>query len=314
MSHELEILENGEAAMAYTGSEKPWHGLGKQVPADLTAAQMMKAANLDWTVSKRGTWFYDQQGNLLQSGDQVLVRDSDNRVLTTVKDSWKPVQNSEAFDFFHDFVNAGDMSMDTAGSLKDGKIVWALAKLNNTFEIFGGDVTESYLLFSNPHQYGKTVNIRLVNTRCVCANTLTLALGESAKFQVKLNHSREFNADKAKEAIGIAKNQIELYKKKAEFLGLSKYDDKKVEEFFVKVYGNGQDKTRTTEQALEILETQPGSQYAKGSWWQAFNAVTYMNSHILGRSEASRLESNWYGSSADRSERALELALDYAKA
>jgi len=37
--------------MAYAG-EVPWHGLGKSVPADLSPAQMLKAAELDWTVSK----------------------------------------------------------------------------------------------------------------------------------------------------------------------------------------------------------------------------------------------------------------------
>jgi hypothetical protein len=37
--------------MAYAG-EVPWHGLGKEVPNDLTPEQMLKAAGLDWTVEK----------------------------------------------------------------------------------------------------------------------------------------------------------------------------------------------------------------------------------------------------------------------
>ena len=314
MAHELEMMENGEAMMAYA-NEVPWHGLGKKVPADLTAEQMMKAANLDWTVSKRPTHFYDVDANIpFPTSESVLVRDTDNRVLTTVKDSWNPVQNAEAFEFFHDFVNAGDMTMDTAGSLKNGQIVWALAKLNDTFEIFGGDVTESYLLFTNPHCYGKTVNIRLVTERVVCNNTLTMALGEKAKFQVKLNHSRAFNADKAKEALGIAKSQIDAYKQKAQMLGLVRYEDKQVEEFFTKIFSANGEKSRTVEQAMEALYTQPGTQFAEGSWWQVLNAVTYMNNHVLGRSNASRLESNWYGAASLKNQDALKLALDYAEA
>ena len=65
----------------------------------------------------------------------------------------------EAFDFFSDFVKAGDMEMHTAGSLDDGKMVWALAKVNESFELFKGDKVDSYLLFSNPHQYGKSSSI-----------------------------------------------------------------------------------------------------------------------------------------------------------
>ena len=45
MAHELE-QRNGKYSMAYTG-QVPWHGLGKEVPADLTPAQMLKAADLD---------------------------------------------------------------------------------------------------------------------------------------------------------------------------------------------------------------------------------------------------------------------------
>ena len=39
-----------------------------------------------------------------------------------------------------------------------------------------------------------------------------------------------------------------------------------------------------------------------------------MNNHVLGRSDASRLESNWYGNSALKNEQALKLALQYAEA
>ena len=45
MAHEIET-------MAYAG-ETPWHGLGELVSNDLTPAQMLKKANLDWQVEKR---------------------------------------------------------------------------------------------------------------------------------------------------------------------------------------------------------------------------------------------------------------------
>ena len=42
--------------------------------------------------------------------------------------------------------------METAGSLKGGKVVWALAKVKESFDIFGGDEVGAYLLFSNTHE------------------------------------------------------------------------------------------------------------------------------------------------------------------
>ena len=48
MAHNVEIID-GKAQMAYSG-EVPWHGLGTEVPADLTPEQMLEAAGLNWEV------------------------------------------------------------------------------------------------------------------------------------------------------------------------------------------------------------------------------------------------------------------------
>lgn len=70
--------------------------------------------------------------------------------------------------------------MHTAGSLKGGQQVWALAKIKESFDVFGDDTVESYLLFSNPHQYGKSINVRFTPVRVVCNNTLTMSLESKA--------------------------------------------------------------------------------------------------------------------------------------
>jgi len=165
--------------MAYAG-EVPWHGLGVPVSNDLTPAQMMQKAGLDWNVQEVET-FIEYNGTKQTTGQKALVRETDGRILTTVGENWKPVQNEQAFEFFHEYVMAGDMEMHTAGSLKDGQMVWALAKINNTMEFFKGDQVDSYLLFSNPHQYGKTIDIRFTPIRVVCNNTLTLSLDQKTE-------------------------------------------------------------------------------------------------------------------------------------
>ena len=94
--------------MAYAG-EVPWHGLGVEVPADLTPAQMLEKAGLDWTVSKKPLVYEiekaDKSIGLVKAGKKMaLVRDSDNQFLDVVSEAWNPLQNEEAFDFFNDFV------------------------------------------------------------------------------------------------------------------------------------------------------------------------------------------------------------------
>ena len=183
MAHEVEMI-NGQAQLAYVG-DVPWHGLGVEVRNDMTPEQMMQKAGLDWEVEKEEV---QTVSGVKIPGKKALVRSSDGSVLDMVGDDWNPVQNTQAFEFFSDFVMAGDMEMNVAGSLKDGKNVFALAKVKESFTILGEDQVDSYLLFSNPHQYGKAVDIRFTPIRVVCNNTLTCALQSSSKNFVKVGH------------------------------------------------------------------------------------------------------------------------------
>ena len=322
MAHELEIQKNGEANMAFVG-ETPWHGLGKRVPNDVSPQQMLKAANLDWTVSKKQL-FFNSEGGPVPTTAQALVRSTDNKVLTVVSDNWNPVQNLEAFEFFNDFVHAGDMEMHTAGSLKGGKMVWAMAQIKDSFTLFGGDKVEGYLLFSNPHEFGRSIDVRFTPVRVVCNNTLTMALGNTTQHAVKINHRAVFNGDLVKETLGIAKDQLTHYKEQAQFLGQKKYNKETIVEYFNRVFPSmSKDEmkrantafpiSRQAEEAMAIVHTQPGANFAEGSWWQAFNAVTYMTDHKMGRSRDSRLTSAWYGLNRVKKERALDLAVEYAE-
>ena len=67
-------------------------------------------------------------------------------------------------------------------------------------------------------------------------------------------------------------------------------------------------------QAYSVLETQPGAEFAEGSWWQAFNSVTYVTDHLQGRNADNRLHSQWFGSNQLRKIKAAEKAVEYALA
>ena len=312
--------------MAYAG-EVPWHGLGTKVPADLTPEQMLQAAGLDWEVHKVDLEYQSDSGwKNTVPGKKGLVRSSDGAYLDTIGDDWNPLQNREAFEFFNDFVQAGDMEMHTAGSLKDGKMVWALAKVKESFELFKGDEVESYLLFSNPHEYGKSIDVRFTPIRVVCNNTLTLALEGAAQKGVRVGHRSEFNPDMVKQQLGIAHEKFAKYKEMAEFLGSKQFTMKSLIEYYNTVFPRTSDKrvqdkelsvetlSRNALQCLEVLETQPGAEFAKGSWWQAFNSVTFATDHLQGRSQESRLYNSWYGYNQNRKRQALNLAVEMADA
>lgn len=319
MSHELEIV-NGKAQMAYAG-DVPWHGLGTKVPADVAPYQMMEIAGLDWSVEKQR--MVTSEGFAVPE-KRALVRSSDNKVLDIVGKNWNPVQNEDAFNFFHDFVAAGDMEMHTAGSLKGGQIVWALAKVKESFTVFKGDEVESYLLFSNPHRFGQSIDVRFTPIRVVCNNTLTLSLNQKAENAVKLNHKKVFNADEVKEMLGVASSKLDQYREMAQHLGQKKAKNESVREYFNRLFPTHSKKepekgetvvdSRQTKRLMELLTEQPGAEYAPGTWWNAFNAVTYFTDHERGNDADARLQSAWYGQSKNLKLTALETALEYAEA
>ena len=318
MAHEIEMI-NGKAQMAYAG-DTPWHGLGTRVPSDLTPEQMLEAAGLDWEVEKVEA-FAKVGGKNVSVNRSALVRKMDNKILDVVSNDWNPVQNTEAFEFFNDFIAEGDMEMHTAGSLKDGQIVWALAKVKDSFELFGGDKVDSYLHFTNFHKYGCSTDVRFTPIRVVCNNTLTLSLNSKVEKMVKISHRREFNGDNVKLMLGVAADKLAKYKEMAKFLGSKRFTDENVVDYFKRVFpvaGAGENSrkelSKNASLALSILETQPGAEFAEGTWWQAFNSVTYLTDHLAGRTADSRLASAWYGAHKNLKTTALETALEMAEA
>ena len=315
MAHQVET-------MAYAG-EVPWHGLGTNVPADLGPIQMMQKAGCDWTVSKQQMYVLD---GIPVTGKKALIRDSDNSVLDIVGDDWNPVQNDEAFEFFHEYCMAGDMEMHTAGSLDNGRNVWVLAKVKESFSILGDDQVDSYLLFSNPHKYGKAIDVRFTPIRVVCNNTLTMSLNADSKNQVKLNHRTAFDADNVKQTLGIAHDKFSKYKAVAEFLSSKRYTKESLINYYNEVFPHTyagskgktvesfDDLTKNAKAAHGVLHTQPGATKGEGSFWQAFNSVTYMTDHIMGRSAESRLNSAWFGQNQTRKVKALQKAVEFAEA
>jgi phage/plasmid-like protein (TIGR03299 family) len=327
MAHELEIV-NGQAKMAYVG-ETPWHGLGVRLENAPTPAEMLVAAGLDWEVEKRPLNFVGADGSNHVVKDQfALVRGSDDTPLTIVGKDWAPVQNKTAFSFFNSFVEQGAMEMHTAGSLFGGRQVWALAKMKEGFEILNGDRTEGYFMFMNPHVYGAAIQIQFTPVRVVCNNTLTYAMNTArADKTLRVGHRMEFDGEQVKMALGLAEHQLEALKEKAQFLAQRRAVKETMEKFFSDVFpkyvaptnidtGEGEviDLTsRNAKRAFELVDTQPGAQFAPGSWWQAFNAVTYLLDHERGRDAARRFSNNQFGPDSRLKQNALKLAIEAAE-
>lgn len=308
--------------------EVPWHGLGKQVRSDMTPRQMLKAAGLDWTVSKREMFL---KGGKKVPGQFALCRDTDNQVLSVVGKVYKPVQNEVALDFFKRFVEAGNMKMETAGSLWDGRYIWGLARMGVDFSLGKKDEVRGYLLVFQPHVRGKAKVIQFTPIRVVCWNTLNMSLGSSLKGKAgafRHLHSREFDESTqqaAEEALGLATDQMAEFKQAATLLSKKKAKPDQVDEYFCEVLKFDPKKAaKTKKDEIKVprilpmfqaaLLQAPGQQVpsALGTWWGAYNAVSYVVDHEIGRDRGTALRNAWIGRKAALKREAFKAALSMA--
>lgn len=313
-------MSHGIETCAYT-NEVPWHGLGTYVENAPTTAEMIKLAGLDWTVSLREMRL---ENGLVVPDYQALTRDSDDTVLDVVGSAYKPTQISEIFSFLNEFVEAGGATMETAGSIHNGKFVWGLVKLNESFKMDKQDEVRGYLLALIPFRRGVSLKFKMTNVRTVCQNTIAMALASSGA-QYSMNHRLVFDdkiIKEAKETIGIARDQFGEFERNARLLqklNISRedsirllapiYQPNKTPEVILNDFEK--EGSRTMKRLVnEILVDAPGAD--PGTGWGLLNAVTYYADHEASRSVDNRLDSAWLGDGANKKIKVFEKLLEMA--
>jgi len=301
MAHEIESI-------AYA-NQVPWHGLGARLEDSATPEEFLKAAKLDWEVNlhpliaKVG----DQEVNV--PGRFALIRNTDNQVMTVTGSAWKPLQNRDTLDFMTRYCAAGGAKMETAGSLRNGKIVWGLAKLAHSFEVRPGDRVEGYLLITSPHVVGQAISVRTTSVRVVCANTMAMAERDAAsQVNYRQSHLTEFDVDAAKMAVENAHEELAACERRAKTLDKLKLtvedavrkvlvptfepDALQDDELMAQIM-NPDAMPKKIAQILESMQNAPGAIPDTG--WGVLNGVTHWVDHAQGHGAESRMYRAWLG-------------------
>jgi phage/plasmid-like protein (TIGR03299 family) len=311
----------------YAGSLRtaPWQDIAKTVEGTHTAAEAIKAAGLDWKVVKTPIFVKGADGSdIVIPKRKALVRDTDNHVLSVMKDAYTPLQNSDAFNFFNPFVESGLASFEAAGQLKDGQVIWVLANLNKApLDVGGGDIINKHLLLSNGHNGNMATRVCFKSVRQVCTNGLTASKIDSI---IRLHHSANIktNLEALQQTINAIDAKFEATAEQYKALTKKAINKKDLEKYINIVFelnpkGNERDISRAKkmqETIVKLFETGAGSDLksAKNTWWGAYNAVTEYLTHESGgngeKSQSTRLFNNWFGNLAQKNEQALEVALE----
>jgi Domain of unknown function (DUF932) len=290
-------------------NENPWNGLGLDVNANLSPRELAYKLKLDFEVSR------------VPSGLP------------------KSFANQEMFQFFRSFFEHGEALLETVGVLDSGRIVWALASLNQEFTLRETDKLKGYLLLASRDENRDKIEAHFLAVRTTGVNIHQITSKARISFKnvcrrsfnktfpfvsLKPNKFEEDMIRKTKETLYLGREAISVFASEAEDLVSKKVDDKIANQYMFDVFqpdvanqlsSIGSDEVneladRNTRIALEAIKKAPGQnlEHAKMTAWGLLNAVIYTIDHRLGSHQDSRLRLAWFGPNAKLKNRAFELA------
>lgn len=319
-------------------NEVPWHGLGHRFlepPTDIDAAII--AAGLDWEVGRKRLACVDidpeTEAEIL--GHKVdhfaTYRKDTGDVLGVVGKVYRPLQNRTAFASFQPFLDSGEATLETAGSLFGGKRVWVLAKLNrDNAVIVGEDEIAKFILLSHGHDGSLAIHYGLTPVRVVCANTEAMARSSKGSTLLKIRHTAAApkTLEEVTSIINVADARFEATVEQYRYLASKVINTADLERYVRIVAGVAEtdlEKPRIelstrmrnkVARIVELTETGHGNDLPKvrGTWWAAYNGYTQHLATEAGRNPESRLNQLWFGNAANENVGALETALEMAAA
>ncbi len=323
MAHLIDMT-TGNAACAFVGPT-PWHGLGADMGTNKDMGDWRKRAGLNWEAVAAPVEYLVPGTGLLSVPDRkVLYRSDTMNSLAVVSDRYQVFQPADVMDFYKDLCEKHDFTMETAGALKDGRVIWALAKTGETARISGTDELKGYVLLSTSFDGSMATTVRHTSVRVVCNNTLQMAAGEKAAVSVR--HNTAVDVSRLKDALGLGQGWIDFTNDSQKLAETPVSQDQAVE-FFMRVYHDivVGEKTMTVQEEKSVSKTvkrlaeqylfSPGANLksSKNTAWGLVNAVTHdIDFKRRAQSQDKRLASAWYGDGALIKGKAWDAALALA--
>ncbi len=310
--------------------EKPaWHGLGTLLEtAPKTAEEAIVAAGLDWRVKKTPLFSELSEQTSIAIPDHYSV--TRKRViegkfhydsLGVVGNKYTCLQNRDAFNFFDRVIETGEAEYHTAGSLKEGRTIWMLAKLGDPMQIAGNDLVEKFILLCNSHDGSSCVNMAMTPIRVVCANTLSMAMSKgnnSKKMSVRHTSSMLNRMSDMAEYLGYLNETFEETAQVYRELAAVPVVPKTLEDFFLTLVpdpkeGHNGRAASTRDKLNELYETGRGAADTDDTLWKAYNAVVeHVDYERNQNNQDARVRSAWFGQGANLKSQALNLAVKLA--
>lgn len=320
--------------MAYTG-QQPWHGLGNPLGPNQPIEVWAERAGMKWRIESAEVRYVAEASLASTSSgsasigaihafpeQKVLYRSDTKAPLSVVSSRYQVVQPAEILEFYRDLTEVGGFELETAGVLKEGRKLWALARTGQSGLLKGKDRIGGYLLLATACDGTLATTAQFTSLRVVCNNTLQIALGDSTG-AVKVPHRSQFDAQAVKRQLGIAVSSWDAFMVRTRALSERKVSDATAETFLRRVltYPSAsqaeRDALAVNERAIRAIGELFGGRgkgaglpSACGTAWGLLNAVTeYVDHHRRARSDDHRRDAAWFGQGAAIKQKAWDEAL-----
>lgn len=306
--------------MAYVGAA-PWHGLGNQLSERQPVDVWLREAGMDWSIEQSDVLFNVTPGGMhirSHSDAKVLYRSDTLAPLSVVSNRYKVVQPHEVLHFYNDLVHAGGFELETAGVLKGGRKLWALARTGQETLLRAGDRVKAYLLLATSCDGTLCTTAQFTSVRVVCNNTLQMAVGDNTG-AIKVPHSTVFDPQAVKEALGLGLSSWDRFIGNLRQLTRRPISPQEASQYFADVLDEAVpsgDESVASKAMQQLTALYSGAGMGsmltgtRGTAWGLLNAMTeFVDHHRRARSQDYRLDSAWFGQGAQLKQKALNHAL-----
>ncbi|WP_063519033.1 DUF932 domain-containing protein, partial [Alcanivorax sp. HI0083] len=300
-----------------------WHGLGNQLASQQPLEVWMREACMDWEIRETPVRFISSEagtlGQISSFPDQkVLFRSDNQEPLSVVSNRFKVVQPREVLEFYRDLTEQSGFELETAGVLKGGRKLWALARTGQSGTLAGNDQTNGYVLLATACDGTLATTAQFTSIRVVCNNTLAVALNGNTH-AVKVRHNTTFDPQSVKKQLGISVSAWDDFMYRLKALSERRITRKTAEKVMQTIFTDtgyqpsgmpAKANEQAMKKAMTLYEgTGRGSELAsaKNTAYGLLNAVTeFVDHERRARSTDNRLDSAWFGKGAQIKQRALE--------
>jgi phage/plasmid-like protein (TIGR03299 family) len=320
-----------------------WHGLGIEIPAGLSAQEGFEKIGLGWRTTLAPV-FAEIEGmgpdgpcktRLEIPERKAHYRSDNNEFLGMVSSDYRALENQDLARFADALSDAeqGNVVVETAGSLHNGRRIFACVKLPEQVCATADDVMDQYVLVSNGHGGFASFACYPTSVRVVCANTLRWSEADVAR-GMRFFHlgSMEEKLKNARTALGIARKETERFQEQVSALVGLKLTNRKMrnlaEDIYMRCFGKIDDhmEPEFKEKALAKMNEVVGEWMKnlddekqrlsgiEGSGWAFYNAVSQWHDHQRGYFKSvtesnSRVSSNIFGVSNEHKRKAFRRVL-----